>query len=207
VQSGTLAITFPNITGSTTGTPPTTTVTPLDSTATANFSLSNNLGAFEISTTAQTSATTANPIVLAFQVPTINDPEIFNNLQVIHIVGGVPVDATSSRDFSTRTIYASVTSLSPFIITKGPKDQIADLVRLIDSFNLRQGIDNSLDAKLRNALRAHEAATVRDRATACNTMAAFVNEVQAQADRSITSGQAQQLVVAAKQIRASLGCG
>lgn len=206
VQSGTLTITFPNITGSSTGTQPITTVTQLDSAATTNFSLSNNLGAYEISTTAFTTATPSNPITLAFQVTAINDPAVFNNLQVIHVVNAVPVDATSSRDFSTRTVYATFTSFSPFVIVKGPTDQIADLVKLVGSFNLKQGIENSLDAKLQNAVQAYRAATVKDRATGCNTMSAFMNEVQAQSGRCITLAQAQQLMAAAKQIRASLGC-
>lgn len=116
VQTGTLTITLPNITGSTAGTQPTLTVTPLSSASTANFSLSNNLGAYDISTTATFTASTSDPVTLCFQALTVNDLSTFNNLRLIHVVNETPVDVTSSRDFSTRSVCGSVTSLSPFIL-------------------------------------------------------------------------------------------
>jgi len=78
------------------------------------------------------------------------------------------------------------------------KGQIADLVKLVDSFNLRQGINNSLDAKSQNALKAYQAATVKNRATSCNNMASFISKVQAQAGKAITTIQSQQLMTAAR---------
>jgi len=49
----------------------------------------------------------------------VNDWTTFNGLRLIHIVNGNPVDSTSSRDFATRTVCGSVTSLSPFILING----------------------------------------------------------------------------------------
>lgn len=41
---------------------------------------------------------------------------------------------------------------------------------------------------------------------ACNKLSAFINNVQAQSGKAITVDQANQLIAAANQIRASLGC-
>lgn len=98
--------------GSTAGTAPTATVNPLDSTTTANLTLSNNLGAYDIKTTAtyNTSGYATDPtkgIKLTFSVSTVND---------------------------------HVPSLSPFVILKGATDQLTDLIRLVRSFNLQRGM-------------------------------------------------------------------
>jgi hypothetical protein len=112
VQTGTLTITLPNINGSTTISEPTLTVTPLSSSQTASFSLSNNLGSYDVSTTASYSGS----VTLCFQALTVNDPNTFNYLQLFHIENGTAVDVTSSRDFNTRTVCGTRASLSPFVL-------------------------------------------------------------------------------------------
>lgn len=89
---------------------------------------------------------------------------------------------------------------------KTPAQLLADLVALVQSFNLKQGIANSLDAKLGNAQKALDAARAGDKATACNLLGAFVNEVQAQAGKALTADQANQLITAANGVKAALGC-
>ncbi len=228
MQNGTLELDFPNITGSTTGNPPVTTVDPLSSTTTANLTLSNNLGAYDIKTTAtvNTSGYATDPtqgIKLTFTVPVVNDESVFNALVITHgedqnadgIIqpnemipynGTVDPNKVTGHDFATRTVWVYVPSLSPFVIVKGVGDQIADLIRLVDSFNLKAGIENSLDKKLENALKAYQAAQAKQRATACNVMGAFITETQAQTNKSITQSQADQLITAATQINVVLGC-
>ena len=88
----------------------------------------------------------------------------------------------------------------------GAPGQITDLVAQASAFNLRQGIENSLDAKLSAAQSALAAAQGGDSVTACNLMSAFINEVEAQAGVSITLEQASQLIAAATNIKAVLGC-
>ena len=88
----------------------------------------------------------------------------------------------------------------------GAPDQITDLIALVNSFNLRQGIENSLDAKLRNVIDALGAASAGNVATACSKLGSFINEVQAQSGKALTMAQANQLVTAANQVRAILGC-
>lgn len=97
-----------------------TTVTPLEPAALPatppNFKLTEISQAYDI----QTTATFQGTITLAFNVPSVNDPVVFNKLSVLHGEGTpkVFVDRTSNRNFSTRMIYASVTSLSPFVIAE-----------------------------------------------------------------------------------------
>jgi hypothetical protein len=84
--------------------------------------------------------------------------------------------------------------------------QISDLVSLVESLNLHQGIENSLDAKLDAAESALAAAQGGNIVTACNLMDAFINEVMAQAGKKISVSQASQLIQAANDIKAVLGC-
>jgi probable HAF family extracellular repeat protein/YD repeat-containing protein len=93
-----------------------------------------------------------------------------------------------------------------WITERTPAEQLADLIALVKSFNLKQGIANSLDSKLQNVQKALTAANQGDMATACNLLGAFINETQAQSDKEITADQATQLVNAAISIQTALGC-
>ncbi len=77
---------------------------------------------------------------------------------------------------------------------------IQSLSSLVAGFNLKQGIANSLDSKLQNALDAYEAANAGNRQDAANKLMAFINAVEAQRDQTITSEQADQLVAVARRI-------
>jgi len=81
--------------------------------APGGFSLSG-AAAYEITT----SATIAGPMTPCFNASYINDEPTFSSLVVLHGENGVLVDRTSSRDFPTRTICATVNSLSPFVIAR-----------------------------------------------------------------------------------------
>jgi probable HAF family extracellular repeat protein len=76
--------------------------------------------AYEITTT----ATVSGPITIAFKVPSVNDPAVFNSLRVLHHENGTLVDRTilppdsPTHDFATRTVYARVDSLSPFVVAR-----------------------------------------------------------------------------------------
>ncbi len=111
--SGTTSITFSGISN-----PGTTTVVPIDAATAGNipsgYSLGAGFPAFEITTTAAYTA----PITVCLQVPSITNPVTFNALTLFHGEGGILVDRTVSRDFATKTICASVTSLSPFVVAQ-----------------------------------------------------------------------------------------
>ena len=214
VQSGGATLTFSSVTSS-----GTTTVTP-DQTSAANYSLSNNLGAYDISTTAiyNTSGYASDPIrygiKVTFYVSSIDDPNVFNGLTITHVENGQPIPYNGTidpqkityHDFTSRKVWVYVPSLSPFVIVNGVTDQISDLIRLVTSFNLQRGIQNSLDVKLQNAQDALTAARSGNRSSACNSIASFINEALAQSGNALSVAQANQLIASARQIRITLGC-
>jgi hypothetical protein len=82
-------------------------------------------------------------------------------------------------------------------------DQLTDLVALVQSFNLHDGIEASLITKLQDALAAINASNT---ATACDSLTAFINASQAQSGKKLTATQVKQLVDSTSQIKIDLGC-
>ena len=116
-----------------------------------------------------------------------------------------PVGTTTVN--CTATDASGNSSTATFQVTvQSAMQQLQELTSLVNSFNLQQGIENSLDGKLQNVRDALNAARAGDLATACNRQEAFINEVRAQTDKKISSAQAEQLIAAAKQVKAALGC-
>ncbi|MDT5063454.1 MAG: hypothetical protein QOH63_3913 [Acidobacteriota bacterium] len=120
VQLGGVSLTFNQVFGA-----GNTTATPIDP-ATAGqlpsgYLLNSNSFAYEITTTATYSA----PITVCFDASAVtNDPAEFSNLRILHGESGVLVDRTilppdsPAPDFGTKTICASVSSLSPFVLAR-----------------------------------------------------------------------------------------
>jgi len=77
---------------------------------------------------------------------------------------------------------------------------IQSLMSAVQSLNLQVGIANSLDAKLENALEAYQAAKAGNRQDAANKLRAFINEVEAQRGKKLTSAQATQLIAVTNRI-------
>ena len=84
--------------------------------------------------------------------------------------------------------------------------QISDVVAVVKALDARQGIVTSLDAKLEAALDALDSAKAGERATACQKLDAFKNEVQAQAGKSLTQEDADGMITDARRIKAVIGC-
>jgi hypothetical protein len=135
--------------------------------------------------------------------------------------GTFPVGTTTVQ--CTATDASGNSSQGSFNVTvDGASAQTANLITLVQSFNLAQGITNSLDAKLQNVLDAFNAVNAgadastgaanlltpnaENRADACHQLAAFVNSAAAQSGKQLTVAQANQLIAKATQIRAVLGC-
>jgi Ice-binding-like/HYR domain len=86
----------------------------------------------------------------------------------------------------------------------GAAVQLSNLIATVDGFNLQPGVSNSFDAKL---AAANDSAVQRpNTAAACNQLGAFINEAQAQSGNMLTAQQANQLIAAAAQVQATLGC-
>lgn len=87
------------------------------------------------------------------------------------------------------------------ISVRGPKDAIEDLEALLAGLGLRRGIENALATKLKNAVSR---VCAGDSTPAVNQLEAFVNQVQAQAGRSIDPADAAALIAAAEAIIAAI---
>lgn len=85
-----------------------------------------------------------------------------------------------------------------------PSQAINDLIAVVESMNLAQGIENALDVKLQNAAAALDAENAANRADAVNKLYAFVSATQAQSGNKLTVVQANQLITAANRIITSL---
>jgi hypothetical protein len=59
---------------------------------------------------------------------------------------------------------------------------------------------------MQNVAGAIVAGTSGDLTSACGNLGAFINQVQAQSGKKITVSQANELIAAAQQIKAVLGC-
>lgn len=117
-EVGGTTIAFDNVTA--TGTALVTPISPasVDANLPGNYVIPDLNIAFEI----QTTATYTGSIVIAFRVPNSVTASQFAALRILHGEGGTLVDRTilppdsPAPDFANRTIYARVTSLSPFVI-------------------------------------------------------------------------------------------
>jgi hypothetical protein len=105
---------------------------------------------------------------------------------------------------SSRNVYAATFSL-PLVIPT-PTQLLQQLIGTVGTFNLRRGIANSLDAKLKNAQAALAAARSADSSSACGMLGAFIHEVQAQSGKAITTPEATQLINLANPVSAGLAC-
>jgi hypothetical protein len=86
-----------------------------------------------------------------------------------------------------------------------PEQAILDLVDTVETMNLQQGIDNSLDAKLDSALNALDDVNQNNDVAAINSLNAFISAVEAQRGNKLTNEQADILVADANAIITLLG--
>ncbi len=85
-----------------------------------------------------------------------------------------------------------------------PATQLQALIQKVQQYNFSQGVANSLDSKLQNALAALQSLNNGNVGTVCNKLDSFINEVEAK--NEITQAQATYLINAANRIKRTLGC-
>lgn len=130
VNSGGASVTFNGV--STAGT---TTFTPIPpssaGTAPNGFVLSGL--AYEINTT----AAYTSPVTVCFNVPMniASTLSAFNQLALLHNEGGVLIDRTTSRNFATRTICGTVSTLSPFALGEQVDTNLPSITGLVQDNN------------------------------------------------------------------------
>jgi hypothetical protein len=119
----------------------------------------------------------------------------------------IPVQAGDAIDLSCQDgligINLTVTFTSE---SDDPVSAIEDLAFTVFEMNLQNGIENSLATKLDAALNALVDANVSNDGAACNSLEAFINAVEAQRGKKITSAQADELIAAAEAINELLDC-
>ena len=89
------------------------------------------------------------------------------------------------------------------VVVKGAAAQVTDLINLVNSFGLPADFQASFDTQLQAVLADLQA---NNTTQACSDLTAFSNHVQAQSGKGLTVSQANQLLAAAKQVQAVLGC-
>ena len=109
--------------------------------------------------------------------------------------------ALTVSDNETPPAYATV---NIGIVVESAVDVIDDLVTVVESFNLQQGIANSLDSKLDNVLGALSAENAGNRSDVINKLQAFINSAEAQRGNKLTEEQADELITFANDIIRSI---
>lgn len=134
-------------------------------------------------------APTSQAVVTIVVTPTAAGA-LNNNASVASSVPD-PIPGNNSANAATTVIPAPTA-----------QQQVANLIELVGSMNLgtaAQSFTGKLDGVQDKITRGQTMA-------ACNSVAAFMNEVAAQSGKKLTAAQAAQLTAAANQIRAMLGC-
>ena len=151
-------------------------------------------------------ATSPQGAVVTYTPPTVMDEE-----SPLPTVNCSPASG-STFAIGTTTINCTVTdtddtpssvSQSFTVTVNGASTQISNLISLVNSFHLSGSLQNSLDVKLNAALKAVNAGQT---GTACSDLADEIGQVQSQSGKGLTVSQANQLIAAAKQVQAVLGC-
>jgi hypothetical protein len=82
-------------------------------------------------------------------------------------------------------------------------DGITVMIHVVNSFHLSKSLQTSLDNKLQDVLSAINGGQT---ATACSELTDFIGYVQSHTGKGLTTSQATQLIAAATQVQAVLGC-
>ena len=83
-----------------------------------------------------------------------------------------------------------------------PVQQVLELIGVVESYNLGK-LGTSLTDKLTTAQRKLEANKTNQ---ACDSLDAFINQVQAQSGKGLTIGRAAELAAGAEAIKTAIGC-
>jgi hypothetical protein len=117
--------------------------------------------------------------------------------------GSVFAIGTTTVNSTAQDPSGNQASCSFTVHVKGAAEQLGDLITAVTNLSAKEGTTMSLLAKLQTALARVQA---NDAASACGTLAAFINEVTAHSGKDISVADADALIAKATQIRTVLGC-
>ncbi len=88
-------------------------------------------------------------------------------------------------------------------VSGGAAAQVADLIALIDSFNLKKGVDKKFDHKLNEVLQALNGNKTSD---ACNKLASLIKDADKESAKKLSPVESAQIIAAANRIRVTVPC-
>jgi len=122
----------------------------------------------------------------------------------VTLVGGVDINDLGqilANGFDSRTGEGHAYLVSPVPLTVPDlRAQLEALVEVVLSLNLKAGIGNALDSKLQNALATLDRVHQQDNGSPVGLLYAFIQSVEAQRGKALTTEQADQLVSAAQGV-------
>jgi hypothetical protein len=167
----------------------------------------NDLGLSNMPSNITTNATSPQGAVVTYTLPTVVDED--NPLPPVNCspasgstfaIGTTTVTCTATDSDDT----PSSVSQSFSVTVNGAATQLNALISLVNSFHLAPGgIQTSFDSQLQ---AVQTDLTNNNTAQACSDLTSFMNHAQAQSGKYLTGSQADQMIAAAQQIQAVLGC-
>ncbi len=126
----------------------------------------------------------------------------FNNLTV---TGTYVSCEAGTEDNTGLNIFVPTCDSSTWLTNLGQDNSfefiaVACLIDQVNSYDLQQGIEDSLEAKLNRAIDSLNRLSNGSVAGAIGTLNAFINECAAHRDKKITSAQADELIAYARKI-------
>jgi HYR domain-containing protein/galactose oxidase-like protein/FIMAH domain-containing protein len=169
------------------------------------FTLDTTAPTLSLPGTITVNATSPSGAVVTYTV-SASDPDDPASQLTIHCTpasGSTFPIGTTTVNCTANDPSGNTASGSFQVVVTGAVTQVNNLINLVNSFHLAHSLQNSLDAKLQDVLTALNAGQT---ATACSELTDFIGIVQSQSGRGLTASQANQLIAAAQQIKAVLGC-
>jgi hypothetical protein len=167
----------------------------------------NDLGLTNMPANITTNATSPQGAVVTYTPPTVVDED--NPLPQVNCtpasgsifaIGTTTVTCTVSDSDDLN----SPVSQSFSVTVNGAATQLNALISLVNSFHLSPGgIQTSFDSQLQ---AVQTDLTNNNTTQACSDLTSFMNHAQAQSGKYLTVSQADQMIAAAQQIQAVLGC-
>jgi len=148
-------------------------------------------------------ATSPQGVAVSFAAAAASDNCSVASLTSVPASGSVfPIGTTTVTD-EAQDPSGNHSSCSFTIHVEGAAEQTADLITAVNNLATKAGTKNALLAKLNAALKKIQS---NNSGAACGELQAFINLVDAQRGKAISTSDADSLIAAATQIRAVLGC-
>ena len=179
---------------------------PSNNTATATVVVfDNDLAMNSMPADASVNATSPGGAVATYATPTAADEESGATVGCDHPSGSTfAIGTTTVTCSATDTDDTPSTVTGTFTVTVvGAAGQTAALITTVQGFGLPPDFAASLIGKLQGV---ETSLGVGDSTGACNQLAGFLNQVQAQSGKHLSAAQAATVIAAANQIRAVIGC-